>query len=191
MLTFQSKVILFLEVISSSYGDLRMLCIIITGQISNAPKARLYQKGGRTGPFRLVPTYKAIAVDTKTKQRIDFSVTRWSSRVVFNNQLEKYGTYGECPPNKKQKPYFARPEEHHSKTFALKLFEETDPERIELRGQGSTTRSHIMIHKGPGCSLGCIMIAGGKKGHARFTKKIKRILTGVDTILVAIKPTRT
>ncbi|MFM2381874.1 MAG: hypothetical protein RLZZ76_641 [Candidatus Parcubacteria bacterium] len=152
-----------------------MLCIIITGQIKNTPKARLYQKGGRVGPYRLVPTYKCIAVDTKTKQRIDFSVTRWSSRVVFNNQIEKYGTNGECPPNKKKQPYFARPVEHCSKTFALKLFEETDPERIELRGQGDTIRSHIMIHKGPGCSLGCIMIAGGKKGHTRFTQKLKEL----------------
>jgi hypothetical protein len=162
-----------------------MIVIVITGR--PVGRAKLYSKKNRQGLRKFVPAFKAFAVNTVSRKRFTFAVTRSSSEVEFEGLNDRFGVDGECPPSTK-KPYRAKTYTHHSGTFALKLYEQEDPDRERLKGISTVTRSHIMLHIGPGRSLGCMMIAGGKKAHARFTKVIKDFLDETSEIIVAVKP---
>ncbi len=95
----------------------------------------------------------------------NFSVTRCSSRRVFNNgpAKDRYGWEDECPPNLPNLPYYAQTVLHAgTKSFALRLFEKYSPHRNTLRGLGPITRTNIMLHIGdPACSYGCLTVGGG------------------------------
>ncbi len=162
-----------------------MITIIITNEVVG--QARLYEKLKRQGRFMLIPTYKATAT-TETGGQLEFAVTRDSSNVRFFGQNDLFTTNGECPASRDQEPYQARASTLSSdNTFSLRLFE---PELGDnaLKGVGSTIRTGIMIHRGPGRSMGCFQVAGGKKGHRRFERWFKARTETNTLITVEVLP---
>ena len=162
-----------------------MITITITHEVVG--QARLYEKLKRQGRFTLVPTYKAIAT-TNAGERFEFAVTRDSSNVRFCDQIYRFGTNGECPASRREEPYQARPSLLSSdQTFSLRLFEPEVGDNAII-GIGSVVRTGVMIHRGPGRSMGCLQIAGGKKGHRRFERWFKARMTNDITITVEVLP---
>ncbi len=163
--------------------------IKITITATPVGQAFLFERLKRQGRRVLVPTYQATAT-SEDESTFVFAVTRDSSSILFLGQKERFGTYGECPPSIPNRPYLARPSLLSSnQTFCLRLFEPNlSDKHNKLIGQGNVVRSDIMIHRGPGRSVGCIQIAGGKKGHRSFTRWFKSKITSKTEIQVTVLP---
>jgi hypothetical protein len=164
-----------------------MITIIITNEVVG--QARLYEFRNCEGKCVLVPTYRAIARDSVTNEEFEFTVTRSASRLIFELDTDRYGTYGECPPSKPGSPYRAFPCRHSNGSFCLRLYETKVPQTHNtIRGVGEVDRVNIMIHKGPSMSQGCLVIAGGKRGHYRFERWFKKRTADDSTITVEVLP---
>lgn len=189
-LTFDHYCFIFKKATASSAATMflegsRMINIIITSE--EVGQARLYEKLKRQGRFTLVPTYKATA-NTDTGEKFEFAVTRDSSSIRFFGQIEQFGTNGECPASRAGKPYLAKASTLSSdNTFSLRLYESELGDNA-IRGVSNTTRTGIMIHRGPGRSMGCLQVAGGKKGHRRFERWFKARIDAGTNIVVEVLP---
>jgi hypothetical protein len=161
-----------------------MITITITSEVVG--QAYLYEKLQRQGGRMLVPSYRASA--NYNNDTFEFAVTRDSSNIRYFGQTEKFGTNGECPPNQASKPYLARPSLLSSdQTYSLRLY---DPELGDnaIKGVSEIVRTGIMIHRGPGRSMGCLQVAGGKKGHRRFERWFKARIDADTQITVEVLP---
>ncbi len=108
---------------------------------------------------------------------------------MFEANVDQFGTNGECPPCKPGQAYKAFPSKMVKGSFCLRLFETDEPQaNNSIRGIASVERVNIMIHQGPGMSEGCLLIAGGKKGHRRFERWFKTQLTDDTKITVTVLP---
>ena len=164
-----------------------MITIIITNEVVG--QARLYEFRNCEGKCVLVPTYHAVARDSVAKEEFEFVVTRSASRLVFESDTDRFGTYGECPPSKPGSPYKAFPSKTTKGSFCLRLYETEAPQSHNtIRGEGEVNRVNIMIHKGPSMSQGCLVIAGGKRGHHRFERWFKKRITDDAIITVEVLP---
>lgn len=136
-------------------------------------RAHHYSERGRKGKRTLVSSYRMFL--GCREREYHFAVTR---DTVF-------GPSKEVPSNKEGVPYEGLVREDGHLGFRIQLFER-GLSSIHLQGTGSSERSYIQIHKGPGMSQGCFLIAGGKRGHARFERIMKRILQGFETPVISI-----
>ena len=160
--------------------------VITTKKISCA---LLYELRNLQGRRAYVPAYLATTYDTRTGDKFEFAVTRSASRLVFGSPTDQYGSNGECPPSKADIPYKAFVSATSKGSFCLRLFETDEPQQHNtIKGQGEVDRVNIMIHKGPSMSEGCLVIAGGKRGHNRFERWFKARLADDVVITVAVLP---
>lgn len=166
-----------------------MIEITITGKVAPG-KALLYEKLGRQGKRKFVPTYEAFAHCSITGKQFSFTVTRDSSAHVFGEQPpeDRYGTNGECPPCANT-PYIGSVREDAKKGFRIVFFEPEHREVMGLVGRGTTLRKEMLIHFGAAASFGCIMVAGWRRYYDRvFANPIKRMLVHTDYIQVIVEP---
>jgi hypothetical protein len=151
-----------------------MIEIIITP--TPVGKSVLYEFPGKKGRRKLVETYESVALSERLGV-FHFAVTRDSSAYLFGRIEDRFQNDGECPATLIHDPYLARVSEHSTKAYCLRLFQSFDGIKERLMGAGRV-RSHIMIHAGPSASYGCLIIAGGKRGHYRFQKWFEAALSG-------------
>ncbi len=165
-----------------------MLYVIITG--SPIGRTHFYEKIGRRGRRTLVPTYRAeLGCFDGTGAQFHFAVTRDAAQVVFGQRKKRFLRGGECPPSKTCAPYRGRIHVGRRNGFALLLFDEHSPTKSTLVGQGSVVRSEIMLHSGPSSSLGCMAIAGGRRGYRAWQRALKKFTaTNRGEILVFVEP---
>ncbi len=165
-----------------------MLFIIITG--SKLGKTHFYEKIGRQGRRTIVPTYRAeLGRFDGTGEKFHFRVTRDAAQIVFGQRKKRFLRGGECPPSKTCVPYRGRIHFGTRNGFALLLFEAQSPTKNTLTGQGKVIRSEIMIHRGPSSSLGCMAVAGGKRGYRAWQRALQEFAaTGSEEILVFVEP---
>ncbi len=164
-----------------------MITIIITNETVGT--ARLYELRNKAGKTALVPSYRAVAKNTDSGAVFEFLVTRSASRLVFSEDKDRYGSFGECPPSRDDCPYQAFPSVTSKGSFCLRLFETPEQQTHNvIRGQGPVDRTNVMIHKGPSMSEGCLIIAGGKKGHRRFERWFKENTNADTKITVTVLP---
>lgn len=164
-----------------------MLHIVITDIV--AGQTLLYEYPGRQGHFVRTKSFLVTAHDSETNEYFEFSVTRRASRLEFGEYTDRYDTNGECPPTSPNQPYEAFASETSKASFCLRLYEKGIGEKQDtLRGQGTTNRTNIMIHKGPGMSAGCFLIAGGKKSHRKFERWFKPRIKPDTKITVTVLP---
>lgn len=150
-----------------------MFEIIITGQETGG-KALMYSAIGRKGIRRMVPTYRAFVQKDGKETVFEFAVTRKCRQEVFGGARPRdYRQGHECPPNRADQPYLGRITTSGRLGFSIMLYELGCPKRETLRGVGRHLRRGIKIHFGPACSFGCMAIAGGQKGYARFVKAFR------------------
>lgn len=164
-----------------------MITLTITGEVVG--QAHFYEKTRRRGRRILVPSYRAIAYDQATGEQLIFAVTRDCQLTAFNTDTaHRYQMYGECPPNREEVPYTGKIGTHSNGTFCIRL---SEPElfrgRNQLFGAGEAVRSDIMIHVGPGTSVGCLMVAGGMRALRRLEKWLTERIDSQTTIAVTVK----
>ena len=155
-----------------------MYYLLITGQVSGRAHffERIHQQGRRT----MVPTYHAELGSWTTSGPIyRFSVVRDVSDVVFGKHTYRFGYRGECPPNRPHSPYRGFVDNKLPRNgWGIRIYEpgftteDGRPNRCALQGQDSEEREHVILHRGPGGSAGCMMIAGGKIGLSKFQAEI-------------------
>jgi len=149
----------------------------------------LWEKLGKKGRCKAVSTYRLEIWDTANPgQRFFFSVTRDSSRAIFDRHEERYLSGGECPPNKTCTPYRARLHKAKRNGWSLMVYEENGPNDYSLRGQGMIERTNILIHAAKGSSAGCMGIAGGPEEWKRFLHVVQELHTPNDEIMVIVEP---
>ncbi len=144
-------------------------------------RARFYEQPKQRGNYRMVPTYR-VDVSVEDVPVFIFSVTR----DVIGQIFEVTDPHQECPPSRPAHPYSAYVRTDNKRGFRLQLYEQGIGNSI--RGQWEDNRSVIQIHRGPGQSAGCMLIAGGKRGHQRFTSKIKQLMRDTKKISVVVHP---
>lgn len=146
------------------------IAIEITGCICG--ETVLYEFMNQQGRQHCVPAYSATmelwGSHISDSMRFHFSVTRDVSEVVFGTLSDRYGTHGECPPSRQGRPYYGTEHAYRGTGFAIRLHDDDDPARCFLQGEGTVKRQNILIHRGPGRSLGCMMVVGGEAGFAAF-----------------------
>jgi hypothetical protein len=155
-----------------------MKYVLVTASIVG--KTWLYAEIGPSGRRTLVPTYAAEMGEEKSGFRFRFSVTRDSAAVVFRHLQERYALGGECPPTKVCKPYRGRLRLLPRNGMSLILWEEGYDNRHTVRGVGTVARSSILIHRAPASSLGCMGIAGGRRGYTRWVTAAEALLPERD-----------
>jgi hypothetical protein len=161
--------------------------IIITASIVG--KTIQYEKLGKRGQKRMVPKYFAELIDdTDWTSRFTFAVTRDSALIVFGKRKIRYRKGGECPPNRTCTPYLGKIVYPKRNGFSLRLYESWCQRQCSLTGTGPIIRQHILIHAGPASGLGCMSVAGGRRGFACFKKALKNILNEDEEIFVFIEP---
>lgn len=143
--------------------------IVITGH--QAGKTWLYEKVGRKGRKKLVPTYHAN-IEKPDGSLFWFAVTRDSARIVFGTETERFLFGGECPPSKQANPYFAKHQKAPRNGDCLLVFEDHRGEGYVLCGTESVERRSILIHAAPASSLGCFGVAGGTYGYKNFWREL-------------------
>ncbi len=147
-----------------------MLKIIISSEVVG--KALMYEYLGKKGDRKFVPTYQVYVYDG-SHCIFKFTVTRQSAKEVFRQgEALDYGENGECPP---ADFYLGRITESGRLGFSIMLYENWCPAKESLIGRSHFIRKGVKIHKGPGSSLGCMMVAGGQRGYKRFVKAFTRI----------------
>lgn len=154
-----------------------------------------YELLGRRGHRRLLPTYHAeLGDECDPSTRIYFAVTRDSALVVFGKRMRRYTKGGECPPHYPCKPYRGRIRYAKRNGWCLALYEQGfyrrdgTPDWSTLQGTGKLKRRHTLIHAGPASGFGCLSVAGGRRGFARFKKALTRILSEGEEIIVFVEP---
>ena len=165
-----------------------MISITITGNRTGL-KVPIYQFRGRRGDKRFVPTFAAFAVCSRTGERLEFAVVRFSSKHVFGATPSNiYDEDGECPPSARV-PYHGIVREDGPVGFRIQLFEGGCEHKQTLRGRGPVVRKHVQLHVGEGASYGCIMVAGRRRWyHAVFAKKLRTMLKRNQSIRVVVQP---
>lgn len=164
------------------------ILVIITGKVVGIQK--LYEHKDRGGRTALIPTYRSfIELDTGTA-RHEFAVTRDTSPVLFGCGATHYGYGGECPPSRLCAPYRGVIHPYRGNGLALRLSETQSSSTRLLLGIGTVWRKNILIHQGPGRSLGCMMVAGDALDFARCMNHLLRLLEDHPTsdILVHVEP---
>ncbi len=150
-----------------------MPIIIITGEPTEQ-RALMYSRIGKRGLRKMVTTYRALVEDNDGELLFEFAVTRKSRREVFKGGKPRdYRIGNECPPHVPGRPYLGRITRTGRLGFSIILYEEWCPNRETLRGEGQHKRTGIKIHHGPATSLGCMAVAGAKKGYRRFVRAFK------------------
>ncbi len=163
---------------------IRLAKIVITGE-KTTKRAYLYEFVGRQGRQRPVPTYKATFLGSNGKL-YEFAVTRDSAAVLFLRQPDQFGVGGECPPSPAGSLYRARLFNAKRNGPCLLLYEAYDDEGPFLIGDGMVKRRYVLIHAGPASSLGCMTVAGGRRGWRRFWRAVTA--SGNTEFLVRIEP---
>ncbi len=165
-----------------------MKYIVITARIVG--KTIQYEKLGKRGQKRMVPTYFAeLLDDTDRASRFTFAVTRDSALIVFGKKKIRYRKGGECPPNRTCTPYRGKIVYPKRNGFSLRLYESWCQRQYSLTGTGPIERQHILIHAGPASGLGCMSVAGGARGFARFERALQKILLDEDEeLFVFVEP---
>jgi len=147
-----------------------VLKIVISSEI--AGKGLMYERLGKQGARKYVPTYQVYVYDG-THCIYKFAVTRHSAEEIFRGGASfDYSQNGECPPSDN---YFGRITDAGRLGFSIMLYDYWCPQKESLIGTSNFIRKGIKIHKGPGMSLGCMMIAGGRSGYRKFIKAFTRL----------------
>lgn len=168
------------------------IAIEITGRICG--QTVLYELINQQGRQHPVPTYTATmelwGSRISDPKRFRFSVTRDVSEAVFGTLPDRYGTYGECPPSRQGRPYHGTEHLYRGTGFAIRLHDDDDPARCFLHGEGTAKRQNILIHRGPGRSLGCMMVVGGESGFLAFEEAYHNLRQYSDSgqILIFVEP---
>ncbi|MEM9336778.1 MAG: hypothetical protein AAGA35_02910 [Patescibacteria group bacterium] len=157
-----------------------MIVITITGKQSEQ-WTHTYEKVGRLGERRRIPTFFASIALSGRSGRYEFLVTRHTTDFIFDRQLEKFfGTGGECPPNNPGYPYHGIIHQTKTIPFGIRLHDKGCEQKTTLKAPGGTVRNSILIHHGPARSEGCFMVYGGKKGFATFKRELESLLRSVS-----------
>lgn len=169
------------------------IAIEITGRVVG--QTVLYEFLNQQGRQCQVPLYQATmelwGSRVTNPNCFQFAVTRDVSLAMFDTLEHRYGLYGECPPSRAHHPYRGVVHPYRQTGFAIRLHESDDETGHFLQGEGTIRRQNILIHKGPGRSLGCMMVDGGADGFAAFTDafdQLRLLSSSNDTILVAVEP---
>ena len=162
---------------------MRTAHIVITGNI--AGRTWFYEELGKQGRKILVPTFYANLT------RVDgslfwFAVTRDSAEVIFRGLKNRFDRLGECPPNKTCNPYYGTKHIAPRNGTCLLLNEGKDSEGRYLVGQGQERRRSILIHSGPASSLGCMAVAGGKRGWKAFWREVEWCFTEKPAVEIRV-----
>ena len=152
--------------------------IIVTNE--KVGRTRIYPERDKKGQWAYTPAYKAII--RLGKKVALFAVSRDTITHVFG--IEEFL---ECPASLHRQPFQAFVREDNNRGFRLQLCESLARDKTTLIGRGTKTRSSIQIHWGPGCSTGCMSIAGGKKGHRSFKGTLRKFLKKTDKIRVTVQ----
>lgn len=149
--------------------------IHVTGEVTG--EAPLFEHKDALGGHLVVPTYRCV-VKNDTGYRKDFDVTRDTYQGIRGKVLSRYGENDECPPCTDNKPYGGRIIDWGKMGFRIELYEEelSDYGEAAISGVGDYIRTHIQIHRGPGSSEGCILLAGGDEMHKSFEEHIHAAL---------------
>lgn len=163
--------------------NMRTAHIVITGHV--AGRTWLYENLGRQGRKILVPTYRAN-LTRSDGSLFWFAITRDSAEVIFRGLKNRYGSLGECPPNKTCSPYYGTRHNAPRNGICLLLSEGVDAGGRYLVGQGKIKRRVILIHAGPSSSLGCMSVAGGKQRWKAFWCEVKMLFVGNPDIEIRV-----
>ena len=172
------------------------ISIRITGDIVG--EGVLYSGDNKTGKRHAVPLYRMILSNKAGTER-ELGVTRDTLVTVGKKQLrDKYGLFGECPPNKNDVPYEAFIRTDGERGFRLQLYESAvsqPDERYLLQGVGNIKRQYIQIHIGPGQSRGCFLLTDDEAGRGLFQSTLEELIEeekkiggeGVDAFIVYVE----